>query len=620
MTQPPPPPNQPPNDPPQGGFGAPQDPPPQQPGFGAPQGPPQTPPPASPPGLGKDSGYGYPQAPPPAQPPQAPPAPPAGQPDYGYPQAPPPGAPGQQPYGYPQTPPGGPAQGGYGYPGQQQPQYGGYQQPPTMPMGAQGAGAGGRKMNTQMTIIVAAVVAIALIVGGGVWYASSSGDTQAGSSSGGTGEGKGGGGEAPAGSGGDEKVPSDPGSKVLFQVPSPEIKGDDSFSVKGAFLTDKIFAKPGINEIVGYDVNSGEEVWTLPLDGSHCASSPEIGKGNIGAVVMQEKKVTKEDKYHPCSKVAAIDLDTGDRLWTEQVGNTGQEASFDEVSISGNTVAAGAGTDGGAAFDLKSGDVLWEPQPTDSCEDAGYAGGKALVAVRKCGNYDDPKLEVQLLDPTSGKPEWSYPLADGIDNAKVISTDPVVFGTDTKEITSSGATDVFALDAQGKLRSRIPLEDGKYSHDCDVNKVHSCQQIVVGNDKVYVPTEQHDAGGSESGRVNEIVSFSLKTGKSGGDRADSGVNSNLYPLRMDGKNVLAYKSGPYDKGGQIVTLDQATMKETVLLENPATESVRRVERNFLPEFGEVLYSEGRLVMSALYARKPSSADEKEYLAIAFGLK
>ncbi|GAA2559945.1 MULTISPECIES: outer membrane protein assembly factor BamB family protein [Streptomyces] len=627
MTQPP---SQPPNEPSQGGFGAPQDPPPG--GFGAP-------PPAQPPSLDKQDGpaAGGDQ-------PQQPPQPPQQQPGYGYPQTPPPAQPG---YGYPQQPgqppqaapgygfpqqPAQPPQGapGYGYPGQPpQPPYGqppqpyGYPQPTTVPMNAAGSPGGGRKFGPQAMIITAAVVVIALIVGGGLWYKSSQ-DSETTAGGGGqseTGEGKGGSGEAPAGSGGgDEKVPADPNSKVLFQLPAPKVKGDSSYPVKGSWLTSKVFAKPGLSEINGYDLDSGKVTWTTPLSGQHCASSPEVGDGDIAAVVYQNAKPTAENKYPGCDKISAIDLATGKILWTESVKVSSRPARYDEVSISGSTVAVGGGTDGGAAFDLKTGKELWKPQNGDACEDVGYRGGEALVAVRKCGSYDNPKMEVQLLDASDGTPQWSYKLPAGLDNAKVISVDPVVFGTDSQDITASGVTDVFTLDDKGGLQSRFALEDGKYQHDCGVNKVHDCRQIFAGNGKLFVPTAEHDAKGEEYGRTNEILSFDLKTGKQTGDRFDAGGKYKIYPLRMDGENVLAYKAPPYDKGGQIVSIDPSG-KQTVLVENPAAEAVRNVERNFLPDFGEVIYGDGRLFMSALYVREPSKVTkEPEYLAIAFGTK
>ncbi|MFS8200626.1 PQQ-binding-like beta-propeller repeat protein [Streptomyces sp. CWNU-52B] len=612
MSQPPPPPP-PPNQPPQGGgFGAPQDPPPG--GFGPPT------PPAGQPAGPPQPGYGYPQTPP--QSPQTPPpAAPQGQPQqpYGYPQGAP-QAPAQPGYGYPGQPQA-PTQPGYGYPGQPQQPYG-YPQPPTMPMQPQSPQGGG-KFNAQTAIIVAAVVVIALIVGGGVLYANSSSgkddkDTSAGS--GGT-EGKGGedGGTGTGGGGGTEKVPAGTDAKVLFQLPAPEVPKKDVWSVEGSWLTDKVYAKAGVRKVVGHDPDTGKELWTLPLTGLTCAGSPEVTEDGVAVVVAEDAPRTKANPYPRCTEVTAFDMNTGKARWTKSVApGGGEKARFKEVSITGTTVAAGSGLDGGAAFDISDGKVLWQPK-VDTCEDVGYAGGEQLVAVRKCGDYGNEKFEVQLLDPKSGTVKWSYKLPSGIDNAKVISTKPVVFGVDSGEITSSGATDIFSMDESGKLRTKITLEDGKYEHDCGVNKIHDCKSVAVGNDRLYVPTKQHE-GGEKYSRVNEIVSFSLATGKSTSDRADAGEGYEIFPIRMDGTNILAYKSGPYDKGSQVVTIDSKTLKETKLLETPATDQVRSAISGMVPKSSEMRYTAGRLFMAEDLISAPYSADEKDYTAIGFGAK
>ncbi|WP_314413011.1 outer membrane protein assembly factor BamB family protein [Streptomyces kroppenstedtii] len=617
MSQPPPPP--PPNQPPQGGgFGAPQDPPPG--GFGPPTppaGPPQQPQQPQP-------GYGYPQAPPSQPPSQTPP--PAGPP--AAPQGPP-----QQPYGYPQGPPQPPTAPGYGYPGQQPPQgYGypgqqppyGYPQPHTMPMQPQ-APQGGKKFSAQAVIIVAAVLAIGLIVGAGVWYASSSGkddkDTSAGP--GGTDGGKDGdsGGDGSGGGGGSEKVPSDTSAKVLFQLPAPEVPKKDVWSVEGSWLTDKVYAKAGVRKIVGHDPDTGKETWTLPLTGLTCAGSPEVTKDGVAVVVAEDAKRTKADPYPSCTEVTAFNVDTGKALWTKSVApGGGEKAKFKEASISGTTVAVGSGLDGGAAFDISNGKVLWQPK-VGTCEDVGYAGGEQLVAVRKCGTYGNESFEVQRLDPKTGTVKWSYKLPSGIDNAKVISTKPVVFGVDSGDgpdaITASGATDIFSLDDSGKLRTKITLQDGKYEHDCGVNKVHNCRSIAVGNDRLYVPTKQHE-GTEKYSRVNEIVSFSLATGKSTSDRADAGDGYEIWPVRMDGTDIIAYKNGPYDKGSQVVSIDGKTFKETKLLETPATDQVRSAISGMVPKSSEMLYADGRLFMGEDLVSAPYSKDDKDYVAIGFG--
>ncbi|MEU3888068.1 PQQ-binding-like beta-propeller repeat protein [Streptomyces sp. NPDC029041] len=646
MTQPPPPP---PQQPPQGGgFGPPPEQPPQDQ-------PPQTPPPAAGPNLGKapEPGYGYPQAPqtpqtPPPAAPQTPPQPPQG---YGYPQ----GAPAPQP---PQAPP------GYGYPGQQpgpygqqpqapygQPGYGqqpqapygqpGYGQQPQAPYGQPGYGqqpgygypqqamphqpqagqpGGGKKFTTQMLIIVAAVVAIALIIGGGVWYSSSGKDEgrendTAGQSGGTGGTDDGNGGTAS----GKEKAPSDPSAKVLFQVPAPEVKNDSTVVVSGSWLTDKAYVKSGIARIVGYDRDKGGELWKIPLAGPVCQASRHVTDDNLTAVLYQPAMPTKADPSHGCSQIALIDLDAGKRLWTKTVKTGDQLINFDNITLSGKTVAVGS-TSGGAAFDV-SGKLLWSPKPADSCYDAGYGGGEKLVAVRKCGSYGQRQLHIQTIDPKSGKVISEYKMAEGIEYASIVSTEPLVVAADVGDSAGdgSGISDFFSIDAKtGKLRTRISAPGEQYAARCEgITRVEACNLLAVGNDRLYLPTEEHDGTGKYS-QTNEIVAFDLATGKQTGQRADAGDGYTISPLRMDGGNLIAYKRPPYDKGGQVVSIAGGSFKETLLLRNPATESVRDVETSMSPEYSEVLYSEGHLYMSKVYASKRSTVREKEYLAVGFG--
>ncbi|MFB6714967.1 MULTISPECIES: PQQ-binding-like beta-propeller repeat protein [unclassified Streptomyces] len=656
MTQPPQPPNeQPPQggfgapqDPPPGGFGAPQDPPPG--GFGAPQDPPPggfgapTPPPADPfgkqPATPPAGGFGAPQTPPPADtpPPAGPPQQPG--PGYGYPQAPQPGygypqGPPQPGYGYPQAPVPGRPQQGYafpqGMPPGQPPQQGyGY---PTAPMQQQypplqnGNGNGGKKFTTRMQIIVAASVAVVLIVAGGVWFASSGGDDgkkgQASQSSGGASEGKDGGQGGTVGGGGTEKAPADPKSRVTFQLPKPKVT--DVTKVDGSWLTDKAYVKTGLNEIVGYDMAKGTKLWSIPLAGQLCGASRHMSKDFKTAVLFEEGKPTKDKKYQPCNQVGAIDLNTGKMMWSKSVtaATSGDAAvRFDGITLSGTTVAA-AGTEGGAAFDLGTGAERWKPKVSaDGCYDMGYAGGEALAVVRKCGTYDDPQLVVQALNPTDGAALSSYKMPPGVDYASIVSTKPLVVAADVGDTAGdgSGISDFFSIDAStGKLLTRIAADGEKYAARCQSTKVESCQKVAVGNNRIYVPTEDHEGGG-DYGDTNEIVSFDLTTGKPTSDRADAGDRYTMFPLRMDGGNIIAYKAPPYDKGGQIVSIDGSTFKQTLLMENPGEASARDPESSFSSDYSEMLYSAGRLFISQTMISKTtgSSLSGKDYLAVAFG--
>ncbi|MFI6940282.1 PQQ-binding-like beta-propeller repeat protein [Streptomyces sp. NPDC050418] len=614
MSQPPQPPNEgfgAPQDPPPGGFGAPQDPPPG--GFGAPQ----------------DPGYGYPQTPPPPSgqpatppPPAGPPStPPPGQPGYGYPQAPAPGqvyptpAPGQQ-IGY--GAPAGQPQPGQPYGAQPQQPYGTYQQPGAVPGGPAGNG-GGKKLNTQMMIIIAAVVAIALIIGGGVFIATKDDggkkdESKQGQTDGGT---KGGEGEQGGGGGGKEKKPAGD-SQVLFNVPAPEVKGDDSITVKGSWLTEKTYAKVGMYEIVGYAPDSGEKLWTIPLDGEVCSSSPHVSEDGITAVLFQEGKPTKSDKYKPCTQVAAIDVDNGKKLWQEGAKNADTDMNLSQVTVGGNLVGASSAS-GGAAWDLKTGGIKWQPRASDKCQDQGYGGGKTLVAISRCGaDFDDAPRKVQPLDD-EGKPISSFTLPSGIKWAAIASTDPLVVAVDSTG-ESKGPTDYFSIDAKtGKMRAKIAVNPEEIMSDCDATNAEPCSQLAVGKDQLFLATEEHE-GSSEYGRTNEIVSYDLATGKPTGKKADAGDKYSIFPLRMDGDNVIAYKIPPYDKGGQIVSIDGKSFKQTVFLENPSDEAVRDAETSFSTSHAEYRYANGKLFISDVYASKPLSSDDTNYLVVALGVK
>ncbi|WP_066948495.1 PQQ-binding-like beta-propeller repeat protein [Streptomyces lushanensis] len=637
MTQPPQPPQQPqssqqpPDEPPRGEFGAPQE--PLAGGFGAPQEPPPggygygaPPPPA------RNVSYGYPQPPqPPQGVPGAPvpgaPAGPGTPPGYGYPA--PPG------YGYPAQP-AGPGQPSYGYPAQPTGPHGPYQQQPPRGGGfGDGAGAGGdgkKKLSTQTQIIVAAAVAVVLIVGGGIWFASSGGDGTENESKGtssGAAEGAGGkdgkAGDEAVGGGGTEKVPDNVRSKAGFQLPTPKVT--DVTGVGGSWVTDTAYVKTGINQIVGYDLDTGTRIWSIPLPGQVCAATRHVSEDGRTAIAFEPAKRTAAQKYQKCTEVGAIDLAAGELVWSKSVkgSNAGDEkVRFDEITLSGTTVAAG-GTDGGAAFDLADGAVRWKPEVSaDGCYDMGYGGGAGLVAARKCGSYDDPQISIETLDPVTGAPLSSFKMPAGVAYASVVSTKPLVVAADVGDTAGdgSGISDFFSIDERnGKLLARIPADADRYAARCGSTEVESCQKLVVGNGRLYLPTEGHEGGG-EYGDTNEIVSFDLTTGKSTSDRADAGDRYTMFPLRMDGGDIIAYKVPPYDKGGQIISIDGGTFKETVLMENPADEGVRDAETSFSADYAEILYGDGRMFLAETMLSKPSasSLDDTSYLAVSFSTK
>ncbi|WP_330330860.1 PQQ-like beta-propeller repeat protein [Streptomyces sp. NBC_00536] len=568
----------PPNQPPSGGFGAPQDPPPG--GF--------APPPAAPP---------VPPAPP-QQPPHQPGA------AYGYPQ--------QQPaYGYPQAP----------------------QPPQTVPApayvppasgggsGTGGTGGGSNDLRNQILIVVAAIVAIALIVGGGFWYVGDDGGKQDvsksptdGKSPGATGDG-----DKPGGGPATEKAPANTKAKTLVNLDQPKVA--DITHVEGSWVTDTVYVKSDVAKIVGYDLNTGAQKWSIPLPAEICGASRHASGGKT-AVLFQEALASDANKYPRCNQVGAIDLNTGKLLWSTSIkaATSGDKpVEFKEVTVSGTTVAAG-GLQGGAGWNIADGKNLW-PAKVDGegCYDVGYGGGEALAVIRKCGPYGSQYLIAQSLDPATGAPKSSYKMSQGIEYAHIVSTKPLVVGADIGDVAKGGSSvsDLFVLDDAGALKSRIPVSSGNYDVDCGATEVETCKKMVVGNGKVYVPAAQHQ-GKDTYGKTNELLSFDLSTGKQTTDRADAGEQYTIMPLRMDGPNVIAYKLPPYNKGGQIVSIDGTTMKETLLMEMPEDKNIRRPETSFSSLGAEYCYHNGRFFISQTLISKPySDTAEKSYLFVSF---
>ncbi|MFJ9340109.1 PQQ-binding-like beta-propeller repeat protein [Streptomyces sp. NPDC101733] len=545
--------------------------------------------------------------PPPHQPPGPPPnQPPAG--GFGGPPPVPPNAPAGAPsYGYPQQQP------GYGYPPQP---------PQTVPQPSLGAPAasGGNDKRTQLMIVGAALVAMALIIGGGFWYVSGDGDgggtrpiAQDGPS--GSPDPK-----NPAGAGGTEKVPANPKSKTLVNVPSPA--PEDVVSVDGSWLTDTTYVKSDLAKVVGYNLVDGGKKWELPLPANVCGATKHISD-NKTAILFEEAKATPEKKYPQCTQVGVVDLNTGKLLWSANAKSaTGGDRSvaFTEVTLSGQTVAAG-GLSGGAAWSLTDGKSLWSPKVDgQGCYDLGYAGGEALAVLRKCGQSPNQSLLAQVLDPATGAPKSSYKLSPGIEWAGIISTKPLIVAADVGDTAknATGVSDLFVIDDAGQLKSRIGLSSGNYAPECPATEVEKCSKMVVGNGKVYMPTYEHEGSSGSVGRTNEIVSFDLETGKPTSDRADAGDRYTVVPLRMDGSNVIAYKEPPYDGGGQIVSIDGKTMKQTVLMQNPADKASQRAESGFSLDHSELLYHNGKFFLSRTMVRKPySDKADPEYLFVSF---
>ncbi|MCA1222796.1 outer membrane protein assembly factor BamB family protein [Streptomyces sp. 8L] len=505
-------------------------------------------------------------------------------------------------------------QQGYGYPTPAVT----YQQPPGGGAGTgPGTGGGFRLTRTELRMIVSAAVAVVLILGAGIWYSAGRSDT--------TGEGGAGPTAHPtpgtSALNAHEKAPDDPDSKVSFTVPKPA--ATDLHSVGASWLTGSVYAVAGIQQIVGYDLDTGTKRWTVALPGDVCAASPHVSADGKAAVVFDGAPRTKDSAPQACTRVGVVDLGTGRLLWNKTVSHPGGDEgiSFDGVTQTGDTVAA-ASTGGGAGFDLDTGAFRWKPQTSadDDCRDNGYAGGDLLVASRQCGSGDDAQVSVENLNPTTGATLSSYKMPPGVQDVHTVSTDPLVVAADVGGTGHQGVSDFFSLDARtGKLKAKISAQGATYAADCTGDAMEGCADVLAANGRLYLPTDAHDAGdGKALDETNEIVSFDLSTGRSTSQRADSGDGWTSRLIRLDGPDLIAYKTGPYNKGGQIVSIDGSTFRQTTLMRNPSDEATRDKESDFVASGSEVRFGDGRLFLSQDYVDKPRDADDAaEPMVMAF---
>ncbi|MFD5132184.1 outer membrane protein assembly factor BamB family protein [Streptomyces olindensis] len=583
---------QPPNQPPHGGFGAPQDQPPQGGGFGAPQ----TPPP--------------PQGPPQAPPPQGPP-----QPGYGYPQQPPqqPGPYGQPgpynpgPYGQPQQP--GPyGQPGYGYP--PQPQYPGA--PGTPPPG------GSRNpFKGKPALVIGAAVAALLVVGGTVW-AVTDGDSGEGqkkpvaqqsddakpdaSAPANPGDGSGDGGEDPENLNEGRQAGE---ARVLWYKEAPDAPGSGA-EAPGMWITGKTAVKAAYKQLLAYDVGDGKPSWdAITFPNKICATTPQ--QTSDGKIVVAYMSGSSDRAK--CNQLQEIDLDTGEKGWTQKVADG---ALFDstlsvELSITGKTLMVGR-SQSGTAYDVTNGDKLFDKKRYGSaCFPAAFAGGEKLIAVSSCGAGTDKEHdEVQELDPRTGKVKWTQPFDKGWRVARTYSVSPLVIYSTNED---KKAWNISTFTSGGKFRSQVAFDED-FAPECGwailERDLTGCQGVAVDDTTLYLPTEATTG-------ANEIVAVDLANGKEKW-RVKSPADESMLPMKAEGGKLIAYVQPSYDAGGRIVSIPTggSSHKPVTLLQNPQVAA--DIEDSFFSK--DIDWVDGRFYIST--TRLSGNDDTKEKLMLAYG--
>ncbi|MGW1086767.1 outer membrane protein assembly factor BamB family protein [Streptomyces sp. NPDC002596] len=614
MTQPPS------QQPPQGGFGAPQEPP-----QGSPQ-PPAQPPqmPAAPPAPPTPQpGYGYPQAP-------------GQEPGYGYPQQPgpysqpgpyaqqsgpygqQPGPYGQQPgpYGQQPGPYGQPPQPGYGYPQQQYPGA-------PVPGGPAGPG-GGSAFKGKPAVIIGAAVAALLVIGGGVFLATSGGDgdkkpvvhgsadDQKASASPSVDEGDGNG----DGRAGDDDLNAGRKAgeaKVLWLQKNDVDLPRNGSDVYGPWVVGDTVVKGMYRAISGYSAADGKQKWTLKLPADLCSAPAQTTTDGKIVIGVENGTTDKAD----CADLQMIDLNTGKAGWKKSIKQNGIWDMMSDISlaISGDTVTVGR-TGNSNAYRVSDGKELFGKQ-SGNCQPYAFAGGTKLIAASSCrtADVDKPQNQIQELDPVTGKPKWTYRPAVGWEVDRVYSVSPLVVSLTQSE---KKKWSILAIKENGTLRSQLVGDKGdKFAPDCGSafaifgKSLQGCVGVAADANTFYMATTADSSG---TARTNKVVAFDLNTGKPKW-KAAAPAERTMTPLRMEGGNVLLYLEASYNKGGGIATLAPTGGTPRVLLQHPASTS--QIESSFYNP--KIVYAGGR---SFIASGRVSATNDKEELEtktmMAFG--
>lgn len=406
-------------------------------------------------------------------------------------------------------------------------------------------------------------------------------------------------------------------AKTLGKVSMPKVTKDTN--VMGMWVTGKNFVKGDIDKIVGYSADGAKAQWTVELGGEICWASPHTTEDGRTAVLFKDGKGSDAE----CTQVGLVDLNKGELLWqkegTDTEGNDGVD--FDEVTISGNTVAAG-GTGGGGAWSL-AGKPLWKPEYVADCDDDGYAGGDGkLIALRVCSSVESStdKLELQTVDPTTRKVLSSYTLDGEFERAHVLSTAPLVVAADTGDSDGgSGVTDILTIDdsaKQGKLVNSIDVLAKGFQPDCPAVNLEGCKDLALDkkSSTVYLSSE---VDVDDGGPGEKITGVNFKTGKETG-RTKMAESRSLTPLstEKDG-SLLAYQGSMYSEAGGVVRIDPKSFAIEPIQHNP--DSMKKVESD-LETYGDarMLFTDKKLYIGSDTASRPSTDGRGRPLAVVFG--
>ncbi|MET8690941.1 PQQ-binding-like beta-propeller repeat protein [Streptomyces bauhiniae] len=394
-----------------------------------------------------------------------------------------------------------------------------------------------------------------------------------------------------------ETAPASPEGELVVQHNEDKLTADTRYG-PGLWATDKLAVRGVATRLEGYRIAPGQDdtAWSLKLDGHLCAVSRDMTADHRTAVVIQPPHPGAEAGKGICDEVVFVDLDTGKKLWQRKMpGADFAYVTNTNLALTKGVVAVAWGH-GSVAYDMASGEKLWNTS-TGACQDQGYAGGRALLALVKCGQSGDATYRVQKLDARTGKPRWTYRVSPGVQGVYLPSADPPVLAV---EAGDTDVTDLITLDGtDGRRRATISMSG--YEPLCGstgfsgpfFGVLDKCPGLVVGRDRLYVMSKESDEIDEPA---NRVVAFDLQKGTMAG-KFEGRPFQNVVPLRADGDDLILYRRSIDEvQPAAVVAWNSRTGREKPYLFFHLPEGDEGALSD--PEQGQIVYEHGHVFFAA----------------------
>ncbi|GAA0937579.1 hypothetical protein GCM10009550_04460 [Actinocorallia libanotica] len=228
----------------------------------------------------------------------------------------------------------------------------------------------------------------------------------------------------------------------------------DSVEPKAFWGTADALVRVRSDGVASYGTRDGKPLWSRGL--SVCRASRNAGEG-VGLVSFSSAGKA-------CDRLTALDLSTGQSLWTAKTGAAGRSFGWE----TGSGIAVRPSRAGLKVFDLRTGAPRRAPRPPAKCvfnaRSSVQADGGRLAATAFCKNGS---TRLVMADP-EGRTLWTAPLKT--ERPTVLSAAPPVLrrerellvfdphdGTPTGTIPAPSPADAPILIGNG----RIHVMDGK---------------------------------------------------------------------------------------------------------------------------------------------------------------